>query len=99
MLPRCHKCGIIHSLGTQYERGILDMRNDIYVKDDAVENAKTALISVCIIVGVITLIVGIAVAVYKYLTPDYLDDFDEFDDDFDDDFFEDDADIEEDVAE
>ena len=73
------------------------MRNDVVVKDDAVETAKNAIVAVCIIIGVITLIVGIAVAVYKYLTPDYLDDFDEFDDDFDDDFFEDDADIEEDV--
>ncbi len=73
------------------------MRKEVVVKDDAVETAKTAIISVCIIVGVITLIVGIAVAVYKYLTPDYLDDFDEFDDDFDDDFFEDDQDFD-DVA-
>ena len=41
---------------------------------------------------------GIAFAVYKYLTPDYMDDFDEdFDDDFDDDFFdeEDDTDVKE----
>mgnify|MGYP000184697551 FL=1 len=46
---------------------------------------------------------GIAFAVYKYLTPDYMDDFDEdFDDDFDDDFFdeEDDTDVkEEDIEE
>lgn len=45
----------------------------------------------------------IAFAVYKYLTPDYMDDFDEdFDDDFDDDFFdeEDDTDVkEEDIEE
>ena len=32
----------------------------------------------------------ICVAVYKYLTPDYLDDFDDYDDDFDDSFFDDD---------
>ncbi|MBP3808301.1 MAG: hypothetical protein ILA13_07950 [Eubacterium sp.] len=74
------------------------MRNDVVVKDDAVETAKSAIVAICIIVGVITLIAGIAVAVYKYLTPDYLDDFDEFDDDFDDDFFEDDADFTDDVA-
>ena len=67
------------------------------VKETAVEEAKNAIISVAIIVGIITIITGIAIAVYKYLTPDYLDDFDEFDDDFDDDFFEDDADIDEDV--
>lgn len=72
------------------------MRNEI-VKEDAVETAKNTIIAICIIVGVITLIAGIAVAVYKYLTPDYLDDFDEFDDDFDDDFFEDDQDLAEDI--
>ena len=74
------------------------MRNDVVVKEDAVETAKSAIIAICIIVGIITLIAGVAVAVYKYLTPDYLDDFDEFDDDFDDDFFEDDADFTDDVA-
>ena len=60
------------------------MRNEVVVKDDAVEAAKSAIVAVCIIVGVITLIAGVAVAVYKYLTPDYLDDFDEFDDAFND---------------
>ena len=69
------------------------MRNEVVVKDDAVDNAKSALVTICIIAGIITLVVGIAVAVYKYLTPDYLDDFDEFDNDFDDDFFDDDQDI------
>lgn len=42
------------------------------------------------IIGAVALVVVIAVAVYKYLTPDTIDDFDdEFDDDFDDDFFDD----------
>ena len=37
------------------------------------------------IIGAIAAVAGIAFAVYKYLTPDYMDDFDEdFDDDFDD---------------
>ncbi|MCR5544808.1 MAG: hypothetical protein K6F55_11755 [Eubacterium sp.] len=71
---------------------------EVVVKEDAVESAKKAIVAICIIVGVVTLIAGIAFAVYKYLTPDYLDDFDEFDDDFDDDFFDDDQDIAEDVA-
>jgi hypothetical protein len=65
--------------------------------DDCVESAKNAILSVALIVGIITIIAGIAVAVYKYLTPDYLDDFDDFDDDFDDDFFEDEQEITEDV--
>lgn len=66
-------------------------------EDDCVESAKNAIFSVALIIGIITMIVGIAVAVYKYLTPDYLDDFDDFDDDFDDDFFDDEPEITEDV--
>lgn len=42
-------------------------------------------------IGAIAAVAGIAYAVYRYLTPDYLEDFDDdFDDDFEDDFFEDD---------
>ena len=37
------------------------------------------------IIGAIAAVAGIAFAVYKYLTPDYMDDFDE---DFDDDLFD-----------
>ena len=50
------------------------------------------------IIGAVAAVAGIAYAVYKYLTPDYMDDFDEdFDDDFDEDFFEDeDTDVAED---
>ena len=60
---------------------------EVYVKEDAgVSGAKNALKSIVIVLGVITFVAAIAFAVYKYLTPDYLDDFDEFDDDFDDDF-------------
>jgi hypothetical protein len=45
------------------------------------------------IIGAVALVIVIAVAVYKYLTPDNVDEFDdEFDDDFDDDFFDDDDD-------
>lgn len=58
--------------------------------DDCLEEAKSAFLTIALIVGVLTIIVGICVAVYKYLTPDYLDDFDDFDDDFDDSFFDDD---------
>ena len=43
------------------------------------------------IIGAIALVVVIAIAVYKYLSPD---DMDEFDDDFDNDFFDDDYDDE-----
>lgn len=38
------------------------------------------------IIGAVAAVAAIAFAVYKYLTPDYLDDDDDFDDLFDDDF-------------
>ena len=66
--------------------------------DSAVKEKKSSFWTICIIAGIVLLIAAAAVAIYKYLTPDYLDDFDEFDDDFDDDFFEDDNEITEDVA-
>ena len=43
------------------------------------------------IIGAVAAVAGIAYAVYKYLTPSFLDDFD---DDFDDDFFEEEEPIE-----
>ena len=68
------------------------MKEVTVVKQEGpVKKAKNTILSLAIITGIVVLIAAIAVAVYKYLTPDYLDDFDEFDDDFDDDFFEDDA--------
>lgn len=45
------------------------------------------------IIGAIAAMAAIAYAVYRYFTPDYLEDFeDDFDDDFDDDFFSEDED-------
>ena len=41
------------------------------------------------VIGAVAAVAGIAYAVYRYLKPDYLEDFD---DDFDDDFFEDEDD-------
>ena len=45
------------------------------------------------IIGAVVVIAGIAYAVYRYLTPDYLEDFE---DDFDDDFEDEDLDEEKD---
>ena len=51
---------------------------------------KNFWIKVAMVIGGITLICGIAYALYKYFTPDYLEDYDDdFDDKFDDDFFDD----------
>lgn len=46
------------------------------------------------ILAVVAVIAGVLYAVYRYLQPCYLEDFDDdFEDDFDDDFFEDEEDI------
>lgn len=54
------------------------------------------------IIGAVAVIAGIAYAVYRYLTPDYLDEFeDDFEDeDMEEDFFEDELDdiVEEEAA-
>ncbi len=50
------------------------------------------------VIGAILVVAGIAYAIYRYLTPDYLEEFD--DDDFDDDLDVDlDIDLEEDIFE
>lgn len=61
---------------------------ELLKKDD---DRKNCVLWVLAIVGAVAVIAGIAYAVYRYMTPDYLDDFD---DDFDDDF----EDEEEEVA-
>ena len=78
--------------------------SDIITKKEKEDNK---IVWALAIIGAIAAVEGIAFAVYKYLAPDYMDDFDEdfdedFDDDFDDDFFddEDDTDVkEEDIEE
>ena len=80
---------------------IEDLLAALKKKED--EKEKNTVLWVLAIIGAVAAVAGIAFAVYKYLTPDYMDDFDEdFDDDFDDDFFddEDDTDVkEEDIEE
>lgn len=54
------------------------------------EKKQNAVMWILIIIGAVIAVAGIAYAVYRFFTPDYLEDFDEdFDDDFDDDFFDD----------
>lgn len=71
--------------------------SDLLKKQEEVKEEKKShtLLWIFAIIGGIAAIAGIAYAVYRYFTPDYLEDFeDDFDDDFDDDFFaEDDEDI------
>lgn len=61
---------------------------EVFGKKDECK-AKKVVIWVLAIVGVIAAVAGIAYAVYRFLTPDYLEDFeDEFEDEFEDDFVE-----------
>ena len=71
--------------------------NDVLGRKKEEEEKKcNKLLWVFAIIGAIAAVAAIAYAVYRYLTPDYLEDFeDDFDDDFDDDFFEDEDDEEE----
>ena len=55
------------------------------------EKQKNTVIWVLAIIGAVAAVAGIAYAVYRFFTPDYLEDFeDDFDDDFDDYFSEED---------
>jgi flagellar basal body-associated protein FliL len=54
------------------------------------EKVKKTLLWILAIVGAVAAIAGIAYAVYRFVTPKYLEEFeDDFDDDFEDEFFED----------
>lgn len=51
---------------------------------------KKTILWILAIIGAVVAIAGIAYAVYRFVTPKYLEEFeDDFDDDFEDDFFED----------
>lgn len=69
------------------------------LKKDNEKKGNTLLWALAII-GAVAAVAAIAYAVYRYMTPDYLDDFDdEFDDDdFEDDFFDDEEDEEQEPA-
>ena len=63
--------------------------NELIHKKEQEEKSKHTIIVVLAIIGAVAAVAGIAFAVYKFLTPDYLDDFDPDDPyDFDDDFIE-----------
>lgn len=56
-------------------------------RDD--DKIKKTILWILAIVGAVVAIAGIAYAVYRFVAPDYLEDFDEeFEDDFEDDYFD-----------
>ncbi len=67
----------------------------LHLKREEVKKEKKndVLVWALIIIGAVAAVAGIAYAVYRFFTPDYLEEYDEdFDDDFDDDFFDDEDD-------
>lgn len=66
-------------------------------KKEVEEKKKNTFVWVMAIIGVVVAVAAVAYAIHRFLTPDYLEDFeDDLDDeDFDDDFFDDDEEDEE----
>ena len=64
--------------------------DDLLHRKEMEEKNKNTIVIALAVIGAIAAVIAIAVAVYKYMTPDYLDDFDSDDmyDNFDDDFIE-----------
>ena len=63
--------------------------NELLHKKELEEKNKNGILVALAIVGAIATVAAIAYAVYRYFTPDYLDDFDDdYEDDFDDDYIE-----------
>lgn len=65
---------------------------DMLKKNEEIEEKKktNTWMWILAIIGLIVVCAGIGYAIYKFLIPDYLEDFDDDFEDFDDDFFEDD---------
>ena len=65
--------------------------NELLHRREEDEKRKNCILWALAIIGAIAAVAAIAYGVYRFFTPDYLEDFeDDFDDDdFDDDFFED----------
>ena len=73
--------------------------NELLGKKEEEKKKCNTVLWVFAVIGAVAAVAGIAYAVYRYMTPDYLDDFDdEFDDDFEDDFFDDEEDEEQEPA-
>lgn len=67
----------------------LSRLTDFLSRKEEEDKKKTCILWVLAIIGAVAAVAAIAYAVYRFFTPDYLEDFeDDFEDEFDDDFFE-----------
>ena len=74
--------------------------NELLHKKEVEEKNKNTVLWILAVIGAVAAVAEIAYAVYRFFTPDYLEDFDEdFDDDYDDDFFDDEDEDEDDTEE
>lgn len=64
--------------------------NELLHKKELEEKNKNTIFIVLAVIGAVAAVAGIAYAVYRYFTPDYLEDYDtdDYSDSFDDDFIE-----------
>ncbi|MDD7402961.1 MAG: DUF4366 domain-containing protein [Butyribacter sp.] len=64
--------------------------NELLHKKEIEEKNKNVILIILAIIGAVAAVAGIAYAVYRHMTPDYLDDYDSDDmyDNFEDDFIE-----------
>lgn len=72
---------------------LIDMAklNELLGKKEEKKNKSNVLVWFFAIIGIVAAVCAIGYAVYRYLTPDYLEDFDEeFEDEFEDEDEEDD---------
>ena len=70
---------------SKVEEFIAESKLSDLLKRNEDEKQKNTVIWVLAIIGAVAAVAGIAYAVYRFFTPDYLEDFeDDFDDDFDD---------------
>ena len=69
---------------SKVEEFIAESKLSDLLKRNEDEKQKNTVIWVLAIIGAVAAVAGIAYAVYRFFTPDYLEDFeDDFDDDFD----------------
>ena len=91
-VDECIQSGILAEFLKKNRAEVIAVSIFEYDKEEE-EKKKTCILWILAIIGVVAAVAAIAYGVYRFFTPDYLEDFeDDFDDDFDDDFFEDEDD-------